>query len=654
MAKLALLIGVSDYQTGLAPLPAAVRDMVAMARVLEDPELGGFDTVKTLENPSTQALREEIETFFQSVSRDDFVTLFFSGHGVKDDKGALFFATPDTKKNLKGILLRSTALEASFVQKEMNDCRAKRQVVILDCCFSGAIDPGLQTKDDGNVDLLMNMGAEGRVVLASSSSTQYSFEISDSELSLYTRYLVEGIETGAGDVNGDGFVSTLELHDYAAAKVQETAPSMTPKIITLKDQGFNIVLSRAKLGDPRLQYRKEVSQQYTASGEIDPIGRSILDLLRGQLQLSDGEAEEIEAEVLRPYQERLKNIEKYKAALIAQAEREFPFSEAAQKGMQRLQALLGLRDEDVVTVQQQVEFTQKSKASIAKPEPTPSPSQEGNRARVYSHSLGGTTPNPSQEGNRATPNRAGQTRSLDLGNGVSLTLVYIPAGTFWMGSKPEGIMSWITNNERPRHQVTLSAFWMGETPVTQGQYQAVMGKNPSHFQGDLDRPVENVRWQDADRFCQELSKQLLKTTQETMTLPSESQWEYACRAGTDTRYSFGNDSAQLGNYAWYGDNSGKQTHPVKQKKPNAWGLYDMHGNVWEWCADHWHGNYEGAPTDSSAWLSSDKSQSRLLRGGSWSGFTRRCRSAARLNVNPALRNYAFGFRVVCSGARTLR
>ena len=257
------------------------------------------------------------------------------------------------------------------------------------------------------------------------------------------------------------------------------------------------------------------------------------------------------------------------------------------------------------------------------------------------------TPNPSQEGNGATRNRAGETRSLDLGNGVSLTLVYIPGGTFWMGSKDDDPEA--DDYEKPRHQVTLPAFWMGETPVTQGQYQAVRGSNPSHSQGDLDRPVELVSWNDADRFCQELSRKL---SQEIISLPSESQWEYACRGGTDTRYFFGDDAAQLGNYAWYYGNSGNETHPVKQKKPNAWGLYDMHGNVWEWCADQWHDNYQGAPTNGSAWLSSDESKIRLLRGGSWGSYAKYCRSAYRLHYAPDVRLSYSGFRVVCRASRT--
>lgn len=216
-----------------------------------------------------------------------------------------------------------------------------------------------------------------------------------------------------------------------------------------------------------------------------------------------------------------------------------------------------------------------------------------------------------------------------------------------MGAKDDDPEAY--DDEKPRHQVTLPAFWMGETPVTQGQYQAVRGSNPSRFQGDLDRPIENVTWNDADRFCQELSRKL---SQEIISLPSESQWEYACRGGTDTRYFFGDDAAQQGNYAWYNGNSGNETHLVKQKKPNAWGLYDMHGNVWEWCADQWHKNYEGAPTDGSVWLSSDESEGRLLRGGSWDSIAKHCRSAYRDHYTPAYRFNGLGFRVVCRASRT--
>ncbi|MEA5479353.1 caspase family protein [Pseudanabaena galeata UHCC 0370] len=275
MAKVALLIGVSEYEVGLNPLPAAAKDVVALERILKDSEMGEFDEVKILTNPEPQTMQYEVETLFSGRSKDDLVLLFFSGHGIKDDNNNLYFATRITRKSAKGDLIRSTAVPARFVHEVMNNSRAKRQAIILDCCFSGAFDPSLQSKDDGSVDLQGQLGAEGRVVLTSSSSTQYSFEQQDSDLSLYTRYLIEGIESGAGDLDEDGKISVQELHEYASSKVRETAPSMTPKLIILKDMGFEIVLAKAKVTDPKLRYRRQVAR-YSRRGSISIIGRTIL------------------------------------------------------------------------------------------------------------------------------------------------------------------------------------------------------------------------------------------------------------------------------------------------------------------------------------------------------------------------------------------
>ena len=360
MVKVALLIGVSEYEPGLNPLPGAVKDIEALQRVLKDAEMGGFDDVKALSNPNRQTMESEIETLFSGRDKEDLVLLFFSGHGIKDYAGKLYFATRITCKNLKGELIRSTAVPANFVLEIMNNSRARRQAIILDCCFSGAFDPALQAKDDGSVDL-QSLGAEGRVVLTSSSSTQYSFEQQGSDLSIYTRYLVEGIETGAGDRNEDGFVSVLELHEYAVSKVQENAPNMTPKIIVLKDKGFEIVLSKARVTDPKLRYRKAASR-YANVGTIRPAGRAVLNTLRQQLGLTSEEAAEIEAEILRPYQQRLANLQNYREALIAEAEHEYPLSQEACKEMNMLQELLGLRDADILPIKQEIEaqFAQNS------------------------------------------------------------------------------------------------------------------------------------------------------------------------------------------------------------------------------------------------------------------------------------------------------
>ena len=198
------------------------------------------------------------------------------------------------------------------------------------------------------------------------------------------------------------------------------------------------------------------------------------------------------------------------------------------------------------------------------------------------------------------------------------------------------------DREKPIHKVTLKRFRMGKYPITQKQYKAVMGNNPSHFQSDDNCPVEKVSWEDAKAFCKKLSGM----TGQTVKLPSEAQWEYACRAGSNGKYYFGNDTNQLEKYAWYNKNSDNKTHAVGQKLANTWGLHDMHGNVWEWCEDLWHENYNGAPTDGSAWLRGGEQNMRFLRGGSWDSGVINCRSAGRDRISAGGRSSIIGFRVV--------
>jgi formylglycine-generating enzyme required for sulfatase activity len=245
---------------------------------------------------------------------------------------------------------------------------------------------------------------------------------------------------------------------------------------------------------------------------------------------------------------------------------------------------------------------------------------------------------------------------VDLGNGVSLPLVRIPVGEFVMGSPADESDRF--NSEGPQHRVRVGKFWMGQTPITQAQWRAVMDSNPSYFsdQPDSDqRPVEQVSWCDAMAFCRRLSKR----SGRRFTLPSEAQWEYACRAGTSTPFHFGETiTPDLANYDasfTYANGpkgeSREQTTPVGLFPANAWGLQDMHGNVWEWCLDQWHKNYDGAPSHGSAWVDSEVEKSdtaRLMRGGSWEDGPEICRSADRGHLQPGCDYYPVGFRVVCS------
>ena len=278
---------------------------------------------------------------------------------------------------------------------------------------------------------------------------------------------------------------------------------------------------------------------------------------------------------------------------------------------------------------------------------------------------------------RAGTPQAGPPWQEPLDSEVALEMVPIPAGEFLMGSPDDEPGRW--DDEGPQHWVRLAPFSLARTPITQAQWRQVarlqpapgdppwerqLNPEPSFFEGGLPvenrrsvhdrRPVEGVSWFDIQEFCRRLSQR----TGRTYTLPSESQWEYACRAGTTTPYAFGTTISQ-----WQANVNSSGTTEVGSFPANAWGLHDMYGNVWEWCLDHWHRGYEGAPADGSAWLSTkaqqnpssakqvknvnDDSEPRLLRGGSWNYDPRFCRSAYRNYSHPDRRDDSLGFRVVC-------
>jgi len=217
-------------------------------------------------------------------------------------------------------------------------------------------------------------------------------------------------------------------------------------------------------------------------------------------------------------------------------------------------------------------------------------------------------------------------------NSIGMRFVPIPAGTFTMGDA----------DHRPAHQVTLTKpFELSVYEVTQEQYEAVTGTTPSGFKGSQ-KPVQMVSWDDAVKFCRKLSAMPAeKKAGYVYRLPTEAEWEYACRAGTTTTYRFGDSDSELGDYAWYYKNSGGTTHPVGGKKPNAWGLYDMYGNVYEWCQD-WYGDYpSGSVTDPTGAASGSY---RVLRGGSFDYRSSTVRSATRTSLRPVNRFSYNGFR----------
>jgi formylglycine-generating enzyme required for sulfatase activity len=237
-------------------------------------------------------------------------------------------------------------------------------------------------------------------------------------------------------------------------------------------------------------------------------------------------------------------------------------------------------------------------------------------------------------------NKQGQTKS-------EARMVLIPAGRFMMGDKNQ--------IDAPPHEVFVNSFYMDTHLVTQKEYETVMGENPSRWKGDQN-PVEQVRWSDAARYCNARSKlEGLQPCYNLQTwecnfeangyrLPTEAEWEYACRAGTQTAYSFGDDASKLKNYAWFKDNAGDKPHPVAQKPANPWGLYDMHGNVWEWCNDFYKVDYyQQSPKENPR--GPKTGDMKVVRGGAWKFSAECCRSGYRYNEDPGYADVCFGYDI---------
>jgi formylglycine-generating enzyme required for sulfatase activity len=573
-----------------------------MQRVLVANGEFATEDVVVLKNASRQAIEEAIHHLFNASDRkkDDLVLFYFSGHGVVNEANKLFLGTPSTRKEGNRIVPYTT-VAASYLHDAMNDSKSQHQVLIFNCCFSGAFAQGMTVMDDGSVNLKEHLGGKGRAILTSSSSTQFSFQ-PDGEMSIYTRYLVEGIETGAADRDGDRKISIDELHEYAALKVSQESPNMTPAFYPV-EQGGKIYIAKVAQAkdDPRLVYRRELESRIV-DGKWSLPARRLLDSLRIRLELSAEDAEGIKSDVLKPILAKVRKLEEYEELLKEMlAERNPPTTQELKDLRDYQKEHLRLRDEDVVNIDREYGLTVIASPIIVI-------SKEDDKPQKESNGL-----------------------VLDLQNGVKLELVDIPSGSFMMGSNDD-------DKEKPIHRVTLSAFKMSKYLITQKQYQVVMGYNPSNFRGDDNCPVEKVSWDDASAFCKELSK----ITGQTVKLPSESQWEYACRANSTTKYYYGDDISKLDDYEWFGNNSGdkpldtqqiwqtdqdnywdklrennSRTHSVGGKLPNAWGLYDMYGNVMEWCEDIWHDNYNDAPKHGNAWLKDGEPRNRTVRGGSY-------------------------------------
>ncbi len=582
--------------------------------------------------------RERFQQPFLNVG-DNF-WFFFAGHGELHEGHDYLMPLDVDPGNLE-----ETALRISDITAHLRNCGADNTVLLLDACRSQGSRRGL------------GLGTEeqqGMVTVYSCSPREASYEIEELGHGAFTYALLEGFK-----LQGGNNCATVErLDQYLRYQV----PSLNA------------------------QHGKPVQTPYTA---VEPLSKNHLILLPQKATLQDvlalkADAQEAELENELALAEQL--WIRVLAASAADRQAITALQRIALKRVSRIDSpgpataptagSRSVRDSDLRVLEELGDLAAKS---------TPPPTVEFEVVTITGVEKTGFFGQGAPKTVTQTRKGKAEYRREALGNGATLDLVLIPDGTFTMGSPAgEEGRDWYgdfndalkgVNVEGPQHQVKIPPFLMGKYPVTQAQWKAVaalpklerdLESDPANFKGD-NRPVEQVSWDDAIEFCQRLSKH----TGREYRLPSEAEWEYACRAGTTTPFHFGSTiTTDLANYAgvdW--ENKGKtypgsygqgpkgeyrkRTTEVGRFSANAFGLYEMHGNAWEWCLDHWHNTYDGAPTDGSAWLSSGESNLRLLRGGSWDSNPRNCRSANRLRLARVYQDDSVGFRLVCASSWAL-
>ncbi|KAM3096212.1 SUMF1/EgtB/PvdO family nonheme iron enzyme [Phormidesmis sp. 146-12] len=621
----AIVIGINQYEF-LQPLRYAKQDALLMESFLR--QEAGFEKVFFFSDDSPprngkstrpfrtnllRVLREIFETRFMQ-DGDNF-WFFFSGHGIRHaDRDYLMPSDGDPSD------IENTAIPINYVTERLRRCGADNVVLMLDACRNLATRSG---EGIGN-ETADKVRQTGVVSVFSCSPSQYSYEIEAIQQGAFTKALLEGLGI-------QGRCATVErLNQYLEHRVPEIVGQ---------------------------HHRNAQQTPYTIA---EPVTKSHLILIPQYATVGDKQALKMDAYRAESRQDYRLAKQCWLRVLAVP-----PPDPDAIEGIERL-ARMPITPPPIQTVTQ----SNAPPASTRSAVPSASTFEfEVVTLEVQTSGLFGRNTELVKRSRRA---KAEYFREA-LGKNVFLDMVSIPGGSFQMGSDE-------SEREKPIHTVTIAPFYMGKFAVTQAQWKAIaalpkinhdLNSDPAKFKG-ANRPVEKISWFEAVEFCDRLNRlvegRLSPKIAGLYRLPSEAEWEYACRAGTTTPFHFGETvSTDLANYCGqdrmdYPGSYGKgakgiyreQTTDVSSFSPNGFGLYDMHGNVWEWCEDHWHPNYKGAPQNSSAWISKDKDANRVLRGGSWNVNPWNCRSASRDNGVAGIRsNYGLGFRVVCSVPRTL-
>ncbi len=588
--RYAILIASSEYsdESGLPPLRCPENDVDAVDEILCSPDFGRFTKTFVFRNAPSYEILPRLNSVLTDAGKDDLVLIYFSGHGKLNRLGHLCLATHNTDSKA----LEATSILASTIKSYFDLSYSRKKFFLLDCCYSGAVgEEFARTKGGVDEELQLMSSGQGTFIMTASSGIQTSVEKESDQYGLFTKHIVQGIRSGEADKNEDGQVDMQELYEYVHEKVRGEG-AQEPMKWDLHVKGKMVIVRSGK-----------------ASGK-DWIRESKIKLfeLAAQERLTDSIVLEA-VKILSVPKHKMTTWDRKCSVLV--------------------ERLVGEKISCPVFTEQWVEtrfvYTQKT----GKPEKKQTVSHvESKRNDV---AVSGAT-RDSKPALASAPQQ-GETMTDDI---TGMELIYIPEGCFMMGSSPDDENH--RKNEGPIHEVCLDAFWMGKYPVTQGQWQKLMKKNPARFKKGDEYPVEQVSWKDAQNFIAKLNKE----SDKKYRLPTEAEWEYACRANSSYKYSGGDD---LDAVAWHDGNSNNSPHPVGKKQVNDFGLYDMSGNIWEWCADWYGEDYYGSSPKNNP-TGPDSGSYRVLRGGGWFDSPVFCRSVDRNRNAPEYRYPHIGFRLV--------
>ncbi len=615
----ALVIGNNAY-TSLPKLKTAEADAREVAVLLKD--YYGFET-KILLNATRGQIVSALSSYRRALGPEASLLIYYAGHGVNDADKAYWLPVDAERDDTANWIIADT------ITQMLKVIPARHVLVVSDSCYSGTLTRGLGEslpRATEREHFLQRMATgRSRTLMASGGDEPVADGGGDGRHSVFANALLRGLQV----MDKARFTGAELFRDYVEESVAGRA-NQTPEYNPLKNSGH-------ESGD-FIFIRIKTDGKNAEMAVKSPTGPVAVDPAAFELEYWNAIKGSSDPEEYRDY------LEKYPNGQFAAIARRR--AAGGRDGNNTGGGAPAVSNPPAVNSGSRSNAARPAAASARLSPPVPA-----NLLRSFEY----LTLTLDARGNlKSRGNKSATYYAEDLGGGVGLEMVEVPGGSFLMGSPDTEANR--SKDEGPQHQVTVPVFWMGKYEVTQAQYQAVMGTNPANFKGS-NLPVEQVSWNDAMEFCQRLSA---KTGRE-YRLPSEAEWEYAARAKTTTPFAFGETvTPELVNYDGnypYG-NAAKGAYREKTMDAgasgaaNGFGLFDMHGNVWEWCLDHWHENYGGlvsnAPTDGAAWLSGGDSTLRVLRGGSWNGDAGHCRSALRGGNEQGKRNLLIGFRVAAS------